>query len=162
MTNRRQMLTNTAKGLGLVCGMGLTSAFSLQPMPKNFIPGHVESDDPTWELLSNLQLKTLRSGVEEAQFPPSLTRFAGATFTVNGFLLQLDARSRFNHFIVTRRNAVCGFCPLYGAGEAVEIFTPRQLSYTPHEYQITGRLDLFSNPATGLYYRLSNAVVTRL
>lgn len=160
--DRRNLIIASAKGVGLAAAFGLTTGFRLEALPKSYIAGHVESDDLTWDLLANLQLTpSVARGTDQAQFPDTIRRLAGKSFTIRGFLLQLTASPAFNHFVVTRRNSTCGFCPPNGTGEAVEVFMPRRLAYSAHEYTITGTLQLFNNPSSGLYYRLTNAVATR-
>ena len=162
MIDRRRIILGSAKAAGLMGAFGLTTGFRLEAVPKAYIQGHVESDDPTWDLLSNLDLKpSVQLGADQANFSDTLRRLAGKPFTVNGFMLQLTASPYFNHFVVTRRNSSCAFCPPNGPGEAVEVMTPRNVVYTAHEYEITGTLQLSSNPATGLYYRLLNATARR-
>jgi hypothetical protein len=70
-------------------------------------------------------------------------------------------RQSWHQVRVTRRNSSCGFCPPNGPGEAVEVMMPRRIGYTAHEYEITGTLQLFTSPSTGLYYRLVNASARR-
>lgn len=162
MINRRAIILNGAKAAGLVSAFGLTTAFRLEAVPKAYIQGHVSSEDPTWDLLSNLDLKpSVQIGVDQADFSDTMKRLAGKPFTVNGFMLQLTPSPYFNHFVVTRRNSSCGFCPPNGPGEAVEVMMPRRIGYTAHEYEVTGTLQLFTSPATGLYYRLVNATARR-
>jgi hypothetical protein len=162
MIDRRALILGSAKAAGLAGAFGLTTGFRLEAVPKAYIQGHVESDDPTWDLLSNLQLlPSVQRGVDQAQFSDAVRRLAGKSFTVRGFILQLTASPYLNHFVITRRNSSCAFCPPNGPGEAVEVFVPRTLPYTANEYAVTGTLQLFNNPSTGLYYRLANAVATR-
>ena len=163
MKDRRDLLMGGAKAVGILGAVGLTSAFRLEAIPKAYIQGHVESDDPSWDLLSNLQLlPSIERGVDQARFSDVVRRLAGKPFTIRGFMLQLTADPYFTHFVVTRRNSSCAFCPPNGPGEAVEIFGPRRMAYSAFEYSITGTLQLFNNPSTGLYYRLINAVSTRI
>lgn len=160
--DRRSLIIGSAKAMGVAGAFGLTTAFRLDAVPKAYIQGHVESDDPTWDLLSNLELTpSLARGVDQARFSETLQRLAGKPFTVRGFMLQLTASPYFTHFVITRRNSSCAFCPPNGPGEAVEVFVPRQTAYSAHEYAVTGTLQLYNNPSTGLYYRLANAVARR-
>ena len=162
MTDRRTLLTRAAKLSGLAAAWGLSSAFRLEAVPRSYIQGHVESDDPTWDLLNNLELSpSVELGAGQAQFPANLQRLVGKPFTVRGFLLQLDANPYLSHFVVTRRNSSCAFCPPNGPGDAVEVFTNRRIACSAHEYEATGTLALFRNPSSGLYYRLTNARVRR-
>jgi hypothetical protein len=158
MIDRRRLIGNSAKAVGLVAAFGLTTGFRLEAVPQSFIVGHVESQDPTWDLLSNLDLTpNVRTGVSQANFSDSIKRLAGKPFTVNGFMLQLTASPYFKHFVITRRNSSCSFCPPNGPGEAIEVMMPDRIGYTAHEYEVKGTLQLFNSPATGLYYRLVNA-----
>jgi hypothetical protein len=143
----------------LVVASGLTG-MSRETLPQGVVPDH--DDAPIWALLkSSTRFKVdAAKGLYVASFDKPIQMSEGKAFTVSGYVLPLEAGSSFRHFVVTRRNTGCPFCPPNEIGEAVEIFARKPLAYTPAEVTFTGRLKLISSSAEGMFYRLEDATAS--
>lgn len=139
-----------------VACLGLT-AMTRETPPQGLIPDH--DDAPIWMLLktSTRFRVDAAKGLYIASFDKPIQAAEGKPFTVSGYLLPLEATSSFRHFVVTRRNTGCPFCPPNEIGEAVEVFARKPVAYTQAEVTFTGRLKLVSSSAEGMFYRLDEA-----
>ncbi len=151
--NRRAVLK-----AGLIGASGfLTCGLTMQDRPEGWA-GHIESDDPTWTILNGATLAVdAKRGLLTAEFHESVRKFSGRTFTISGFMLPLDASASFAHFVITRRNASCPFCPPNEPTEAVEIFAEQPVRFSPDEIEATGTLQLLPEASGGLFYQLTHA-----
>ena len=98
----------------------------------------------------------------KAAFTPDIRALEGKPFRIGGFMLPLDTRSSFTHFVLTRRNTTCSFCPPNELTEAIEIFAVSDLTFTADEYVVSGVFETIADSAEGLFYRLRDARVERL
>jgi hypothetical protein len=144
------LLAGAVASLGL---MGMTR----EPAPQGLVPDH--DDAPIWGLIkSSTRFKIdAAKGLYVASFDKGLQASQGKSFTVTGYVLPLEATASSRHFVVTRRNTGCPFCPPNEIGEAVEIFARKPVTYTPAEVTFTGRLKLISSSAEGMFYQLEDA-----
>jgi hypothetical protein len=144
------LLAGAVASLGL---MGMTR----EAAPRGLVPDH--DDAPIWGLIKSstrFQVDAAK-GLYVASFDKTLQASQGKSFTVTGYVLPLEATASSRHFVVTRRNTGCPFCPPNEIGEAVEIFARKPVAYTPAEVTFTGRLKLVSSSAEGMFYQLEDA-----
>lgn len=154
--NRRTLLR-----LGLTAGaLPLLGALTPQQMPQSWIPGHVQNNDPSWGVLNGAQVAIdEHRGTMTASFTDMIRHMDQHDLTIGGFLLPLDSRQQFTHFVLTRRNSSCPFCPPNLPTEAIEVFATTPLEYSPDEFLVSGRLQIATESTEGLFYRLNNAHV---
>jgi hypothetical protein len=150
-----------AKALRIAVAMaclGLT-AMTREAPPQGLVPDH--DDAPIWMLLkTSTRFKIdAAKGLYVASFDKPIQAAEGKPFTVSGYLLPLETTPSFRHFVVTRRNTGCPFCPPNEIGEAVEVFARKPVTYTQAEVTFTGRLKLVSSSAEGMFYRLDEAEI---
>jgi hypothetical protein len=138
-------------------GASLT-AFAPSTSNQTWIPGHVENNDPSWAILNGAQTAIDEAhGTMTAQFTDAIRHMDGQQLSIGGFLMPLDSRDRFTHFVLTRRNSTCPFCPPNLPTEAIEVFAAQPLEFEPNEFSVTGRFQVVAQTAEGLFYRLNNA-----
>ncbi|MFO1237174.1 MAG: hypothetical protein U1F24_09210 [Alphaproteobacteria bacterium] len=139
------------------------AAFIEQEMPDPAAPVHIQNDDPGWAILNGATLTVDEArGLMKAAFTPDIRALEGKPFRIGGFMLPLDTRSSFTHFVLTRRNTTCSFCPPNELTEAIEIFAVSELTFTADEYVVSGVFETIADSAEGLFYRLRDARVERL
>jgi len=143
----------------VVPGLALTG-FTQQEMPDPGAPVHIQNDDPGWTILNRAKVSIDEAkGLMTAVFDDAAKAMDGKPFTIGGFMLPLDASQSFTHFVLTRRNTTCAFCPPNEPTEAIEIFTDTELSFTQDEYRVAGTLELVGEASWGLFYRIHDAIV---
>ncbi len=138
----------------LLCGFvtrPLTSA-------EQALSSHHTNNDPAWALLRDAEVKDDKAkGVMTATFPAALQARAGKAFQISGYMTPLEDDVHTRHFIVTRRDTTCPFCPPNTPTEAVEVFLTRPIAVTPAEIAVAGRLELVASSQAGLFYRIADA-----
>ena len=99
------------------------------------------------------------NGSMTAQFTDPIRQLSGQPVTIGGFVMPLDSRARFTHFVLTRRNSSCPFCPPNLPTEAIEVFSAQPLEYGPDEYAVNGHFQIIQESSEGLFYRITAASV---
>jgi hypothetical protein len=159
--DRRRLLKAGAQLSLMGAGwLGASAFISEQQAPSEWAPHRVESSDPLWPMLNGATLSyDAEKGVLKANFTDTIRSYHGKAFTIGGFYMPLDARRAANHFLLTRRNSSCPFCPGNEPTEAVEIFADRPVPFTKEPLTASGRFELVAESADGLFYRLRQAQV---
>ena len=123
---------------------------------------HATNNDPAWDTLADAEVMENRDrGLMFARFGPTVSKLKDADFEISGFVTPLDPATRTRHFILTRRDSTCPFCPPNAPTEAVEITLDRPMDLVSGMVRVEGRLQLVTTSDTGLFYRLTDARVTR-
>jgi hypothetical protein len=144
----RRALLLSPLALGL-CG------FTTQPMAQQWNGGHPESLDPTWNLLNMAKVAVDgKAGLMTAQFTDDLKEMAGKTVKIEGFMLPLSPAQKTIHFVLTRRNSGCPFCPPNQPTEAVEVQATRPIKMTNDLITISGNFTLQKSSDMGMFYQL--------
>lgn len=154
--NRRALLQTGMGGMAMLFAGGLSE----QQMPRQWLPDHIESTDPLWGMLQGAVVGIDEArGLMTATFNDIIQRMDGRPLSIGGFLMPLDARQRFTHFVLTRRNSSCPFCPPNEPTEAIEVMAEQAMEYAPNEFVVSGQFHVVGESSEGLFYRLSNARV---
>lgn len=134
-----------------------TMGMTREQLPSGLAPDHDEA--PIWGIMkagTRFQVDRAK-GLYVASFDKTMKASEGQRFTISGYILPLDAGRNFTHFVITRRNTGCPFCPPNEMGEAVEVFSRKPIAYSTEEVTFVGRLRLISSSTDGLFYRLEDA-----
>lgn len=116
-------------------------------------------DDLRWVILHDVKITADDArGVYIATFDKKMADLDGRPFTIIGYMLPLEANIHSAHFAITRRSSGCPFCPPNEPTEAIEVFAATPIDYTTGPIALEGRLHLVRSSATGLFYRLDQAV----
>mgnify|MGYP000930292245 CR=1 FL=1 len=149
--------------VGLVgCG-GMTAALAQQAPPH----------DPTtqmlpdargavpWSLLSAATIKNVQ-GRLGPDFPPTLRPLSGKTVKLQGYLIPLEAGQTHKSFLLSAWSPTCPFCQTAGPEAMVEVRARQPVKYSIDPIVVEGRFLLLDNDASGMFYRLLEAVPSRL
>jgi hypothetical protein len=151
MTFDRRALLLSPLAFGL-CG------FTTEPMVQQWNGGHPESLDPTWNLLNEAKVAVDgKNGLMTAQFTDDLKQMAGKPTKIEGFMLPLSVAQKTIHFVLTRRNSGCPFCPPNQPTEAVEVLATRAIKMTNNLITISGNFALQKSSDMGMFYQLLEA-----
>lgn len=149
--------------VGLVgCG-GMTAALAQQAPPH----------DPTtqmlpdargavpWSLLSAATIKNVQ-GRLGPDFPPTLRPLSGKTVKLQGYLIPLEAGQTHKSFLLSAWSPTCPFCQTAGPEAMVEVRARQPVKYSIDPIVVEGRFLLLDNDTSGMFYRLLEAVPSRL
>ena len=152
-----------SKVLALLILAAPLCGFALRPLTpdEQALARHATNNDPAWTTLADTEVMESRNkGLMFARFGPTVSKLKGADFEISGFMTPLEAAPQTRHFILTRRDTTCPFCPPNAATEAVEVTLDRPVAFTRSEVRVEGRLELVSTSDASLFYRLASAKLT--
>src|SRR5690349_502048 len=91
----------------LLCG------FSLQPLDERKTQDSLPmSKNPLWETLKKTKIKVdKKRGDYSAVIPQNVKGMSGKELTVSGFMMPLESKDKFTHFLLSKRTPTCPFCP---------------------------------------------------
>lgn len=157
--DRRGML----RGLVLGPSAFVLMAWIEQERPDLGAPLHIQNNDPYWGILNSAPVSIdEKRGLMVASFNDRIVAMNGARISIGGFLLPLDAEQSFDHFVLTRRNSTCAFCPPNEPTEAIEVFAGQTMEFSADEFTVTGIFEAVGEATDGLFYRLRDATVEKL
>lgn len=161
----------------MVAFMGATSAWAQQKGPA--ANATVTAKDPAaeaaaqWgekplpELKGVLSWKTLgevKPVKQKDKFVPEFAKAVSALdkkeVKIQGFMMPLDMGEKQQRFILTALPPSCSFCLPGGPEQMVEVQTKSPVKYGFEPILLTGKLAVLKDDPMGLYYRLTDAVLT--
>lgn len=156
MTHRRALLRLVAAA-PLVAA---SSALAIE-IQREMWPLHMrESSDPLWPALAAANVDfNPETGALSARFPHSIRSLDGAALTVGGFYWPLGPVMTASHFLLTRRNESCKFCPGNEITDTIEVFAERAVAFTQDPIEVSGRFKLVTLSEDGFFFQLHNATV---
>ena len=125
------------------------------------------ADKPLPELKGVLSWKTLGEVKPVKQKDKFVPEFAKAVTAldkkevkIQGFMMPLDMGEKQQRFILTALPPSCSFCLPGGPEQMVEVQTKSPVKYGFEPILLTGKLAVLKDDPMGLYYRLTDAVLT--
>ncbi len=124
-------------------------------------------DKPLPEIKGVLSWKTLGEVKPVKQKDKFVPEFAKAVSSLDkkevklqGFMMPLDMGEKQQRFILTATPPSCSFCLPGGPEQMVEVQAKSPVKYGFEPILLTGKLAVLKDDPMGLYYRLTDAVIT--
>ena len=114
-----------------------------------------------WSVLSAATIKNVQ-GRLGPDFPPALRPLSGKTVKLQGYLIPLEAGQTHKSFLLSAWSPTCPFCQTAGPEAMVEVRARQPVKYSVEPIVVEGRFLLLDNDASGMFYRLLEAVPSRL
>jgi len=119
-----------------------------------------QSTDPSWELLSEIEIKETINGdmwSAEKTYPDDLT--TEEPFTITGYYVPLMAQAYQSQILLVPDPADCPFCGTNSYGPTLEVRLDRPLPDLPQFtlLTVTGQLEKIEDPETWQAIRLVGA-----
>jgi len=125
------------------------------------------ADKPLPEMKGVLSWKTLgevKPVKQKDKFVPEFAKAVSALdkkeVKIQGFMMPLDMGEKQQRFILTALPPSCSFCLPGGPEQMVEVQTKSPVKYGFEPILLTGKLAVLKDDPMGLYYRLTDAVIT--
>ena len=144
----------------ILCLLSL-SAFSSQPLDER----KIQDDLPTaksqlWGVLMKTKITVdQKEGYYDAIVPAEVKNLSGKELTVSGFIMPLESKDKFKHFLLSRRTPVCPFCPPGEPNEIIDVTTEKPIAYTDDIVTLKGKFSLMNDRDMGLFFKLKDAVI---
>ena len=94
------------------------------------------------------------------EFGKSVASLDKKEVKIQGFMMPLDMGEKQSRFILSALPPSCSFCLPGGPEQMVEVQTKNPVKYGFEPILLTGKLAVLKDDPMGLYYRLTDAVVT--
>lgn len=137
------------------------SAFTTQPLDErkaqNILP---ISHDPLWAVLAKTRISVdPKKGFFKANIPAEVKALNGTEISMTGFMLPLESKEKFHHFLLSKRTPTCPFCPPGEPNEIVDVQTKEAVKWTDEVVTVKGTFGLMNDREMGLFFKLSKANV---
>jgi hypothetical protein len=91
------------------------------------------------------------------RFDDRIKALDGKEVNLRGFITPLASTGDQQHFILSSKPPTCPYCLPAGPDEMVEVFSRTPVRYSFDPITVSGRFELLSDDASGLYYRMTDA-----
>jgi uncharacterized protein len=116
-----------------------------------------QSDDFLWKSFALCQLKSDPNFSCSITYIPEVMAMNGKQITLSGFIMPLETKEKFTHFLLSRRSPTCAFCPPGEPNEIVEVFLSKPVNWQEDLFTISGRLILSNNGTKGIFFQMKDA-----
>lgn len=143
------------------------TTLSKNPAVDTPLPPSPYADKPLPELKGVVSWKTLAEVKPVKQKDKFVPEFAKAITVldkkevkIQGFMMPLDMGEKQQRFILTAMPPSCSFCLPGGPEQLIEVVAKAPVKYGFEPILLSGKLAVLKDDPMGLYYRLTDAVVT--
>ena len=127
---------------------------------QQFKPLPERKDIVSWQLLSKVELVKQKDRYVP-QFAKEVAALDQKEVKVQGFMMPLQVGDKQSHFVLTAMPQACSFCLPGGPESMVEVKSKTPVKYTFEPVVLTGKLAVLKDDPTGVFYRLTDAVLTK-
>lgn len=161
-------MTRTLAALAFL-GAALSAAVGAQaqhgmvqpPQDPSVIKPMVERKDVvSWKTLAQVEVVKVKDRFVP-QFSAGVTALDKKEVKVQGFMMPLEMGDKQSHFILTAMPQSCSFCMPGGPEQLVEVKSRRPVTYGYDAIVLSGKLEVLKDDPTGVFYRLTDAVVAK-
>jgi hypothetical protein len=159
-----------ARIIFLVCTVAFICGFTRMPPGSGSsqpggLPSHAsghgmtQEEDQLWKDFAQCKIKPDKDFSFSIIYTPSAKAMNGKVITISGFMVPLDSKEKFSHFLLSRRAVTCGFCAPSRPNEIVEVFSSKPVMYEENFVTISGTLILPNDGKKGIFFQMKNAEV---
>ena len=141
--------------------------YAKDPLADSQPPPSQWADKPLPEMKGVLSWKTLsevKPVKQKDKFVPEFAKAISALdkkeVKIQGFMMPLDMGEKQARFILSALPPSCSFCLPGGPEQMIEVQAKTPVKYGFEPILLTGKLAVLKDDPMGLYYRLTDAVVT--
>ena len=147
------------------------ASFALQPQDAKGLPNAAAyigmGNDPApagtlpWAILT--QAKTVQKADKKfgPEFTKEIRQLDKQDVKLYGFMMPLDQSAKQKRFLLSPFPPHCSFCMPGGPESLVEVKTKSPMPYGVAPVVLTGKLAVLKNDPTGVFYRLTDAVLSK-
>jgi hypothetical protein len=125
-----------------------------------FKPLQERKDVVSWKLLAQVELIRQKDRYVP-QFSAGVTALNAKEVKIQGFMMPLEMGDRQSHFVLSAMPQSCSFCMPGGPESLVEVRTKSPVRFGFDPVVLSGRLSVLKDDPTGVFYRLTDAVVAK-
>ena len=126
--------------------------------PQQSSPGLMQSDDQIWKNFAKCKISMDKDLIARISYIPSVKTMNGKNVTISGFMLPLEPKDKFSHFLLSKNAPTCAFCPPGGLNEVVEVFSSKPMAWKENMVTLSGTLILVNDGKKGVFFQMKDAV----
>jgi hypothetical protein len=126
--------------------------------PPSSGPGLMQSDDQMWKNFARCKVKTNQDLSYSITYISGVKALNGKRVTISGFMLPLEAKEKFTHFLLSKNAPTCAYCPPGGPNEVVEVFSAKPTFWKENLITLEGTLILVTDGKKGAFFQMKDAV----
>jgi hypothetical protein len=152
-----------ALSAALTCGFigqepGSRFSGSSEYKPRQSDPGMMKSDDQIWKSFAKCKVKIDKNLSYNITYIPDVKALQGKNVTISGFMMPLEAKEKFSHFLLSKNAPTCAYCPPGAPNEVVEVFSSKPTAWKENLITYSGTLILVNDNQKGVFFQMKNAV----
>ena len=142
------------------------SAFAVAPVPEAGLPSATDfgatllperAGVVSWRTLAQVS-PVQQNGRMVPEFSKDIIRLDKRDVKVQGFMIPLDMGDKQKRFLLSAVPPHCSFCMPAGPDAVVEVVARTPVKYGFEPIVVSGRFAVITDDATGVLYRLTDAV----
>lgn len=118
----------------------------------------IRTNDQIWKEFAKCKMKMNQELSYSITYVPSVKAMNHKNITISGFILPLEAKNKFSHFLLSKNAPTCAFCPPGAPNEVVEVFSSKPLMWKEDLITFSGTLNLVNDGKTGVFFQMKDAV----
>ncbi len=120
--------------------------------------GAMQTEDPIWKSFAKCKISMDQDFSYRISYTSGVKAMNGKNVTLSGFMLPLESKAKFNHFLLSKNAPTCAFCPPGSPNEVVELFSSKPMMWKENLVTFSGTLKLVNDGKTGVFFQLKDAV----
>jgi len=133
-----------------------SGSYGYKPPPSG--PVLMKSDDQIWKSFAKCKVSMDQNLSYTINYVPGVKALNGKNVTISGFMLPLEPKDKFSHFLLGKNAPTCAYCPPGGPNEVVEVFSSKPMTWNETLVTISGTLILVNDGKKGVFFQMKNAM----
>lgn len=127
------------------------SAAPIPPLAE--VPGVV-----SWRTLAQVEMVKIKDKMVP-QYSDNIAALDRKEVKLQGYMMPLDLGEKQKRFLLSAKSPTCAYCLPGGPDSLVEVLAKEPIRYGIEPILISGTLTVLKRDPTGLFYRMSDAVL---
>jgi len=112
----------------------------------------------SWKTLAQVEEVKVNNRVLP-KFSPQITALDSKEVRLQGFMMPLEPGMKQKRFLLSANVPSCPFCMPGGPDSLIEVLCKKPIAFNMEPIVISGKLSVLSDDPTGLWYRITDAVL---
>lgn len=112
----------------------------------------------SWKTLAQVEEVKVNNRVLP-KFSPQITALDSKEVRLQGFMMPLEPGMKQKRFLLSANVPSCPFCMPGGPDSLIEVLCKKPIAFNMEPIIISGKLSVLSDDPTGLWYRVTDAVL---
>lgn len=140
----------------LLCGFSKQDSPAGQPRTERKAQDALpQAQDDIWKIFAKCKVHLdQKKYLYSIDYTPEVKAMEGKPLTISGFMLPLESKEKFTHYLLSKRTPTCFFCPPGEPNEIVEVFSKKPVTWDEGIVAVSGTLKFTNNPEKGMFFQI--------